>query len=82
VAPLFPNPNGATFRPMAGKYDDKMSLDMPFDEALERFAGTDPAEMRANIAKSKAAKPEAERKRPTPKPDQTNVRRLRGQPKG
>jgi hypothetical protein len=61
---------------MAGKYDDKMHLDMPLDEALERFIGTDPAELAANIAKSKAAKPEAERKRPTPKPDQTNVTKL------
>lgn len=67
---------------MAGKYDDKMHLDMPLDEALERFIGTDPAEVRANVEKSKAAKPEAERKRPTPKPDQTNVTRLRGKTKG
>lgn len=66
---------------MPGKYDDKMHLDMPLDEALERFIGTDPAELAANIAKSKAAKPEAERKRPTPKPDQTNVTKLRGKPK-
>lgn len=79
---MFPNPNGATFRPMAGKYEDKMSLEMPFGEALERFIGTDPAEVAANVAKSKAAKPEAERKRPTPKPDQTNVTRLRGKTKG
>jgi hypothetical protein len=66
---------------MAGKYEDKMSLDMPFYEALERFIGTDPAEVVANIAKSKAAKPEAERRRSTSKPDQTNVTRLRGKPK-
>ena len=66
---------------MAGKYDDKMHLDMPLGEALERFIGTDPDEMRANIAKSKATKPAAERKRPTAKPDQTNVTRLRGKPK-
>jgi len=66
---------------MAGKYEDKMSLDMPFDEALERFIGTDPTEVAANIAKSKAAKPEAERKRPAPKPDQTNLVKLRGKPK-
>lgn len=66
---------------MPGKYEDKMALDMPFDEALERFIGTDPAEVAANIAKSKSAKPEAERKRPTPKPDQTNVTKLRGKPK-
>jgi len=61
---------------MPRKYDDKMHLDLPFDEALERFIGTDPAEVAANIAKSKTAKPEAERKRPTPKPDQTNVTKL------
>jgi len=61
---------------MTGKYDDKMHLDMPFDEALERFIGADPEETRANIAKSKQAKPEAERKRPTPEPDQTNVTKL------
>ena len=54
---------------MAGKYDDKMHLDMPLGEALGRFIGTDPDEMRANIAKSKATKPAAERKRPTAKPD-------------
>lgn len=66
---------------MPGKYDDKMHLDMPMDEALERFIGTDPAELAANIAKSKAAKPAAERKRPAAKPDQTNVTKLRGKPK-
>lgn len=39
------------------KYDDKMHLDLPFGEALERFVGVDPAEMQANIAKAKKAKP-------------------------
>jgi hypothetical protein len=38
-------------------YDDKMKLEMPFAEALERYAGTKPAEMRANIARSKKKKP-------------------------
>jgi hypothetical protein len=66
---------------MAGKYDDKMHLDMPLDEALERFIGTAPAELAANVAKSKAAKPEAERKRPTSKPDQTNLVKLSGRRK-
>ncbi len=66
---------------MAGKYEDKMSLEMPFDEALERFIGTDPKEVQANITKSKAAKPPAERKRPARKPDQTGVVKLRGKPK-
>jgi hypothetical protein len=67
---------------MPRKYEDKMSLNMPFSEALERFIGTDPREVDANVAKSKKAKPEAERKRPAPKPDQTNVTKLRGKPKG
>lgn len=67
---------------MAGKYDDKMHLDMPLDEALERFIGTDPAELAANIAKSKAAKPPADRAlQSASKPDDQNVTKLRGKPK-
>jgi hypothetical protein len=64
-------------------YEDKMHLDMPFDEALERFVGTDPAEMRANIEKSKAAKPPAARAeaKATGKPDTQNVTELRGKRK-
>lgn len=27
------------------KYEKKLYIDMPFDEALERFAGTDPNEV-------------------------------------
>jgi hypothetical protein len=38
-------------------YDEKMRLDMPFAEALERYVGTKPAEMHANIAKAKQKKP-------------------------
>lgn len=38
-------------------YDDKMRLDMPFSEALERFAGVDPKEMQANIKRAKKKKP-------------------------
>jgi hypothetical protein len=39
------------------RYDDKLHLDMPFGEALERFVGTKPAEMHANIRKAKKKKP-------------------------
>jgi hypothetical protein len=39
------------------KYDDKMKLDMPFGEALARFAGTNPDEMHANIKRAKKKKP-------------------------
>lgn len=67
---------------MTGKtYDEKLGLDMPFDEALERYIGTDPAEYQAAVAASKKAKPAAERKRPAAKPDQANVVKLRGKPK-
>lgn len=52
------------------RYDDKMKLDMPFGEALERFAGVKPVEMHANIKKAKKAKPPGGRKAPPPdKPD-------------
>jgi|GEM_PF-2159665 len=47
-------------------YDDKMRLDMPFSEALERFVGVDPKEMHANIAKAKKKKPPGGKKRKKP----------------
>jgi len=64
-------------------YEDKMHLDMPFGEALERFVGTAPAELHANIEKSKAAKPPAARSeaKAASKPDAQNVVKLRGKPK-
>lgn len=43
-------------KPKPKKYDDKLFIDMPFDEAIERFAGVDPAEMHANIDKAKKKK--------------------------
>jgi len=45
-------------------YDDKMRLDMPFAEALERFAGVDPKEMHANIKRAKRKKPPGGKKAP------------------
>ncbi len=36
---------------------ERLHLDMPFDEALERFVGVDPAEVRGNIKRSKKKKP-------------------------
>ena len=45
-------------------YDDKMKLDMPFAEALERYAGTKPAEMHANIKRAKKKKPPGGKKAP------------------
>lgn len=39
---------------MAGKkYEKKLYIDMDFDEALERFGTTDPAELPDNIKLSK-----------------------------
>jgi hypothetical protein len=48
------------------RYDDKMKLNMPFSEALERFVGTKPKEMHANIAKAKKKKPPGGKKRKAP----------------
>jgi hypothetical protein len=45
------------------RYDDKLHLEMPFGEALERFIGTKPSEMHANIKKAKKKKPPGGRKR-------------------
>jgi hypothetical protein len=47
-------------------YDDKMKLDIPFAEAMERFAGVKPAEMQANIAKAKKKKPPGGKKHKPP----------------
>ena len=39
------------------KLEPKLGLDMSFDEALERFIHTDPAEVEASIKRSKQKKP-------------------------
>jgi hypothetical protein len=63
---------------MAKRYDDKMKLDMPFAEALERFAGTKPAEMHANIKRAKKKKPPGGKKVPPGSKDEgENVVSLR-----
>lgn len=54
---------------------DKLHLDMPFDEALERFIGTKPAEVHANIQRAKKRKPPGGKK--PPPDDPTNVVSLR-----
>jgi hypothetical protein len=41
-----------------------MKLEMPFSEALERYAGTKPAEMHANIKRAKKKKPPGGKKAP------------------
>jgi hypothetical protein len=59
--------------------DPPFGLNMPFDEALRRFVATDPAELEANVKRSKKKKPSG-RKKKVPsdgKIDQTNIVSLR-----
>ncbi len=39
------------------KYEDKLHIDMDFEEALDRFARVDPQEAQANIDKQKKRRP-------------------------
>ena len=43
-----------------------MKLEMPFAEAMERYAFVDPEEMQANISKAKKKKPPGGKKRKAP----------------
>ena len=43
-----------------------LGLDMPFDEALERFIGTDPKEVEKSIRRSKQKKPPGSKKKRKP----------------
>jgi hypothetical protein len=47
-------------------YDEKMKLNMSFGEALERYAGTNPREMHANIKRAKKKKPPGGKKSKPP----------------
>lgn len=61
--------------------DPPFGLDMPFDEALRRFIGTDPAELEANVKRSKKKKPPGAKKVKAASggsSDQQNVVSLRG----
>ncbi len=46
-------------------------LDMPFEEVLERYSGTDKQEVERLIAKSKGKKPGGKKKRKPPGKSQT-----------
>ena len=49
------------------RYNDKLHIDMSFGELVERFARVRPAEIEANIKRSKQKKPpRAKAKRKTP----------------
>lgn len=50
---------------MNRRYDDKLHLEVPFGDALERFVRVDPKEMHANIKRAKKKKPPGGKK---PKP--------------
>jgi hypothetical protein len=41
-----------------------LGLDMPFDEALRRFIGTDPKEVEASIGRAKKKKPPDDKAKP------------------
>lgn len=59
-------------------YEEKMKLNMPFAEALERYIGTKPSEMHANIKRAKKKKPPGGKKAPPGNADdQTNLVSLR-----
>jgi hypothetical protein len=45
-------------------YEERLRLDMPFGEALERYARASPKEMHANIARAKKKKPPGGKKAP------------------
>ena len=55
------------------RYDDKMKLNMPADEALERFIGTDPKQVDASIKRAKKKVPPGGRKKQTAKPSDDDV---------
>ena len=44
--------------------DPPFGLDMPFDEALKRFIGTDPNEVEANVKRAKQKKPPGSKNKP------------------
>jgi hypothetical protein len=44
--------------------DPPFGLDMPFDEALKRFIGTDPNEVETNIKRAKKKKPPGNKAKP------------------
>jgi hypothetical protein len=45
-----------TTMPKRKKYDEKLFIDLPFGEALERYIGVKPAELQANLDKLKKRK--------------------------
>jgi hypothetical protein len=57
--------------------DPPFGLDMPFDEALRRLIDTDPAELEANIKRSKKKKPPSRTKKALLGGDQKSVVSLR-----
>ena len=53
---------------MKGKKQERpLGLDLPFDEALRRFLGTDKAEVEEGIAQAKEKRPPPDGQEPPPK---------------
>jgi hypothetical protein len=48
----------------SGPPEPALGLDMPFDDALRRFIGTDPKEVEASIKRAKKKKPPGGKKAP------------------
>jgi len=46
------------------KLEPKFGLDMPFDEAMQRFMQVDPRQVDASIERSKKKKPTSKKKKP------------------
>jgi hypothetical protein len=59
-----------------------LSLDMPFDKAMQRFMQTNPKEVDASIARSKKKKPGGKKAPPGNASQSPNVAALRGKRKG
>jgi hypothetical protein len=58
-------------------HDKPLHIDMPFDEALERFIGADPVETQANIDKAKRKRSPAAKARQAGDSKVTELRRRR-----
>lgn len=55
------------------KYEEKLHIDMDFNEALERFSNVDPQEMQANIDKQKKRRSTGRAVKPNPGDPQSVV---------
>ena len=67
-------------KPKPKKLEPKLGLDMPFEEALQRFIQTDPIEVENGIKKSKKRKPpggKSKKRKPSGGQNVVSLRRKR-----